>query len=398
MPGSVETPNDRRGAERRARDLETLARVSRSLLRSIDLDEQLRLTLHLAAEALGADRGSIMLIDPREGDLEIRVSEGLPSGASRRLRMGEGISGWVAQHNEPVVLHGGVDDPRFAGRDPSIGSALSLPLAIDAGIIGVLNIVRRSGERFTEQDLNLATALADLASLALEKAQLYGKLRDRETRISSLFEAAIGAQEQERRRIAAEIHDGFLQDLSALFLKAEMAKVMIGRGRLDEAAEHIAEIQEDLRNEVGSVREFIFEVRPPSLDEVGLGPTLQAMIDRAAQDAGLDSGFADRLGKGRLPEVLETVLYRTAQEALRNVVKHAGARRVEVTLERSGGHARLVVRDDGRGVGDDLDALVKPGHFGIETMRERIELAGGSLSIASDPSGGTRVEALVPAP
>lgn len=382
---------------RSERDLAIIATVGRSLLEAVDLDEQLALVLRLATDAISADRGSIMLIDTDDGRLRVRSAEGLPPEAlDARIPLGDGIAGWVAQQNEPLILHGGVRDERFYGNDPSIDSSLSLPLAVSEKVLGVINLVRKSGERFTDGDLRLAAALADLSSVAIEKAGLYTALKEREARVSELLAAIIGAQEQERRRVAAEIHDGFLQDLTALFMRAEMARTQAMKGQIAQTVETIEKLQQSMRDGVEGIRKFIFEVRPPSLDEVGLGPTIGAMVQRVAADNNLEPTFVDRLGGRRLHESLETTLYRTAQEALRNIVRHAEAQNVYVTLERDGTSARLKVGDDGKGVDPSSDPR-RQGHYGIDTMRERVELAGGSFKISRRPEGGTEVVAEVPA-
>lgn len=382
---------------RKAADIEVLARVGRSLLETIDLDEQLGLTLRLATEALDADRGSVLMIDPEQKVLRIQAAEGLPPAATRiPIPLGEGIAGWVAAHNEPVVLHGDVADPRFQGIDSSIESSLSLPLAVDTRVLGVLNVVRLSGQKFTEDDLRLASSLADLASLAIEKARLYGALREREALVSNLFAAAIQAQEQERQRVAADIHDGFLQDLTAVFLKAETARMLLARGQIDDARTAIDEIQSMVRVEVESLRDYIFEVRPPSLDEVGLAPTLRAMVERLTNAGALTGTFDPGNVAERLPTPVETVFYRVAQEALRNTAKHAEAMHVAVSLSRRNKEVTMRVIDDGKGVASEFDSARRPGHYGIDTMRERVELAGGKFWIGPVPDGGTEVRAVIP--
>src|ERR1700704_4478162 len=199
-------------ANRSERDLEALASVGRRLRGSMDLDRQLSLTLQLAGEAVRAKRAPGMLLNPHTGRLEIRCSVGLPPEAILpTIGLGEGIAGWVAEHNEPFILHGPVIDPRFEGVDPTIDSSLCLPLAADGRVLGVLNLTRQPGEPFTVEDLRVASSLADLASVAVEKAFLYASLRERESRVARLLEAAVNAQETERRRVADELHDGFLQ-------------------------------------------------------------------------------------------------------------------------------------------------------------------------------------------
>ncbi|HVF11687.1 MAG TPA: GAF domain-containing protein, partial [Actinomycetota bacterium] len=179
--------------DRASRDLAVIAEVGRSLIGIIDLDQQLEQILTIAIEALEGDRGSIMLADDSARQLEVRSGVGLPARAEGATSaFGEGIAGWVAEHRQPVVLHGDVSDPRFEGRDSSIGSALSLPLIVDESLLGVLNLVRSAGDRFTDEDLRLASSLADMSSLAIEKSQLHSALKEREARVTQLLAAAIG--------------------------------------------------------------------------------------------------------------------------------------------------------------------------------------------------------------
>ncbi len=381
-------------AARNRRDLAIVARVARSLLGAIELEDQLRLTLDLLTEALAADRGSVMLLDD-SGHLEVRCAAGLPPEAlGVRTPLGHGIAGWVAEHNAPVVLHGDVDDDRFEGVDARLGSALSLPMAVTGRVVGVLNLVRRTGARFKDEDLRLAESLADLAALAAERAGLYSRLRDREARVTQLLAAVIQAQERERRRIAADIHDGFLQDLTALFLKAELAKMRLAGGDVARGVEVVESMQEGIQEEMEALRDFIFEVRPLSLDQVGLGATLKAMVDQIAAEGRLQAEWRDETHGRRFGQTLETILYRVAQEALRNVVRHAKAGTVCVTLSLDRETAVLIVDDDGRGI--TPEQIHRHGHYGVETMRERVQIAGGTFEIAPHPEGGTRVEARVP--
>ena len=392
------TPNEAGPpVSRSERDLEVLARVGRTLLGSVDLDQQLGLTLRLASEEVGANRASVMLLNPETSRLAIRCSVGLPPEAIlTTIGLGEGIAGWVAEHNEPFILHGPVTDDRFAGVDPTIDSSLCLPLAVEDRVLGVLNLTRRPGDRFTVEDLRLASCLADLASVALEKASLYASLRERERRVVRLLEAALNAQDTERRRIADEIHDGFLQGLTGLFLQTEIAKITLGRTAGPEAVAAVNHIQEAIMRTSEELRDVVFKVCPASVDEQGLAPTLEAMVDEICAASSLEGHFDNRAGRERLPGAVETILYRVAQEALRNVVKHADARRIWVALERAGGEARLSVRDDGRGTRAGAGAEHRPGSTGLDTMRERLALAGGSVDVDAVPEGGTRVSARIP--
>jgi signal transduction histidine kinase len=390
-------PPDPGPAGRRSeRDLEILASIGRKLLGGVDLDQQLGLTVRLAAEAVGANRASVLLLDGETRTLAIRCSVGLPPEAIlSTIALGEGIAGWVAEHNQPFILHGPVTDSRFEGVDPTIDSSLCLPLAVEDRVLGVLNLTRQPGNRFTVEDLRLASSLADLASLAVEKARLYATLREREERVSGLLEAAINAQEAERRRIADEMHDGFLQALTGLFLQTEIAKATLGRAGTAEAMAALDSVQDAILRTSEELREVVFGARPVPVDELGLAPTLQAMVDEVCSASEVKGHFVNRTGDERLPGAVETVLYRVAQEALRNAVKHADASQVWVALERAEGEARLSVRDDGRGVEPDV-VLDDPGNAELATIQERLALAGGRVRIDPSPEGGTTISATIP--
>ena len=394
------TPDPGSAGRRSERDLEILASIGRKLLGGVDLDQQLGLTLRLAADAVGANRASVMLLDDDSRTLAIRCSVGLPPEAILgTVALGEGIAGWVAEHNQPFILHGAVTDSRFEGVDPTIDSSLCLPLAVEDRVLGVLNLTRQPGERFTVEDLRLASSLADLASLAVEKAHLYATLREREERVSGLLEAAINAQEAERRRIANEIHDGFLQALTGLFLQTEIAKATLGQGGTAEAMAALDSVQNAILHTSDELRDVVWGARPAPVDELGLAPTLEAMVEEVCSACEVQGHFVNRTGDERLPGAVETVLYRVAQEALRNAVKHADASQVWVALERAEGEARLSVRDDGRGVEPDTvpdDRGATSLATSLATIQERLALAGGRVRIDPSPEGGTTISATIP--
>ncbi len=173
-------------------------RVGRLISSSMELSTRLERVVEQAMELLGAERGSIMLLDEEEGELVVRASRGLGSSRAFRVRIGEGIAGWVAAHGEPLVLHDVVSDSRFRGTDPSIKSALAVPLGVDGRIIGVLNISTAVKQRrFDRQDLEHLASFADMAAVAIDNARLYEALRrdheriERELRMASRIQRSI---------------------------------------------------------------------------------------------------------------------------------------------------------------------------------------------------------------
>lgn len=200
------------------------------------------------------------------------------------------------------------------------------------------------------------------------------------------------AQEEERRRIAADIHDDTIQVVSAADLRAQALAQRISDPELRSEAEAL---HEALSDAVERLRHLLFELRPPALDRKGLVAALREYLEHPWRRPGPAVELEDRLEVEPPPE-LRTTLFRIAQEAITNVQKHAGATRLRVTVETADGGVRLRVEDDGRGL-DALDlSEPEPGHLGITAMIERAELAGGRCRIEGSPGRGTRVECWVP--
>lgn len=202
------------------------------------------------------------------------------------------------------------------------------------------------------------------------------ELERRERALSRLSARLLSAREEERRRISRRLHDELGQTLAA-------ARWALASGDLTEAERLLAAAVE-------GVRSLARDLRPPLLDELGLGPALRNLVERFSAATGVEVR-AD-LPEGRFPERIETAAFRTLQEALENVRRHAGARRVSLRLEREGGALVGEVRDDGRG----FDLRRTPEGLGLSGMREWVSLVGGELSVESAPGRGTLVRFVIP--
>lgn len=316
-----------------------------------------------------------------------------------RLPLGQGISGWVASHREPVVITEDKEsDPRYLpfqslrGRD--FTSMVSVPMQTDpGGLVGVLNVHTVPRREFTERDVELLLVIGRLIAGGLHQARLHRQLVARERAHEIFVEQVIEAQELERRRLAADIHDGISQRLVTLSYRLDAAIRGVDDPAMVTEQLEKARALADLTLE--ETRAAIKGLRPPVLDDLGLSGGL-ASLARSIPQIALEIDLADT----RLPDHIELALYRIAQECLQNVVKHAEASRARLTFTVDDNIARLDIVDDGKG----FDTFEHPlgademSGYGLLSMAARAEIVGGRLNIRSRPGSGTAVTATIPLP
>jgi two-component system sensor histidine kinase DegS len=209
----------------------------------------------------------------------------------------------------------------------------------------------------------------------------------------------IKAQEEERQRVARDIHDGPAQLMSNVVLKAEICERMIDVD-LDKAREELRNLKRIVRDSLQDVRKIIYDLRPMSLDDLGLVPTLQRYVLTFQEESGISVSFQTMgVQPSELKSVISLTVFRIVQEALNNVTKHANARNVGIQLEFLQKSLKLYVFDDGAGF--DTEKLKQrhediSGGFGLVSMRERVELLDGEMIISSEPGRGTRLNITIP--
>jgi signal transduction histidine kinase len=245
---------------------------------------------------------------------------------------------------------------------------------------------------------DMATAL-ELRQTRAERAEeeLYSSLETlRRTNLERkrLLAYLAQAQEKERGRIAADIHDDSIQAITAVGMRLEMLKRRVSD---PEQLSMLRELEGTVVTSIARLRHLLFELRPPVLDRDGLAPALRMYLDEVSRDAGVTFQLSNRFDSEPPPDT-RTILYRIALEALSNVRKHAGARSIDVILEQIERGYLVRVRDDGAGFVMDPLSDPLPGHLGLTAMRERAELAGGWWRAASAPDAGTTIEFWLPAP
>ena len=393
------------------REVQLLSRVIDTISGGLDLGRMLQGVARLVTETTGTDVCFVHLLD--EQGRTLRLHGATPPFDTLvgkiELGLGEGVSGWVASHGEPAVI---VDDknadPRYlyipALRGEEFTSMASVPIVTPLGhLVGVLNVHTRLRREFTATDVELLRSVAGLVAGAIENARLHRRLAEREEALEQFAERTVEWTEHERRRLAGEIHDGISQRIVSLFFHLSAAADAIP-GDPETAAEQVALAQELATAALDETRSAIAGLRPPILDDLGLAASLESLGHSFPQlDVQVEAT------RSRMTEHVETAVYRTAQEALQNVAKHANARNVRVRLYLQRDKMVLEVADDGTGfdpaaIGANGAAAAaagaalasQPTGFGLAAMRERAELLGGKLELASAPGRGATVRLTVP--
>lgn len=377
----------------RTRELGTMRAVAETLNRSMDTRGALGQALAQIVQLMGVNGGWIFL---REGGaFHVAAAERLPADLAadnmaamrgdcrclQMLREGQLVQAVNIVHCQRLEAAGWTH-PRHA----------TVPLRTAGGTpVGVMNLILPAGRRLTPRELAALSAIGDQVGLATERARLYEELREKEAMRGKLLEKLITAQEDERRRIARELHDEAGQALTALILNLEMAEH--AQERMDPAQlRRLRGIAEDT---LAELRRLIYDLRPTILDDLGLAAAVRWYVKESVEPQGLEVTMTIDGTDERLPHLVETAVFRIVQEALTNILKHAQARRAEVEIHLRPSDVRLRISDDGRGF--DLSAVTarRDGGLGVIGMRERAELLGGRLQVTSGPQG-TRVEAVIP--
>ncbi len=362
-----------------------------AMSRHLEVRDVLKTIVASARDLLDAEYAALGVPDDHGGFAQF-VVDGVSDEqwkAIGPLPRQHGILAAMLRKAEPERLADVREDPRFEGwpaAHPDMSDFLGLPIRYGDETLGALFLANKrcpkpqGGCGFTADDEELLSLLAQHAAIALSNARLYE--RSRELTIA-----------EERSRLAHELHDAVSQKLFSLRLTAQAAAALVDRdpsrakGELQQVAALAAEAADELRAAV-------VELRPAALDEDGLVATLRTHIQVLHRAHSAEVTFESN-GVRALPASQEEAMLRVAQEALHNALRHSGAARVQVLLDKRGAGAVLRVADDGTGF--DPKAIRRAGrHLGLVSMRDRASGVGGRLTVESVPGKGTTIEMEVP--
>jgi len=392
--------------EKHYNDLVALSRVSAAISGLQDLDAILRIGLDNVLNIMNGTVGGIMLPDESNQTLSYRVHHGLSDkyAEEMHLKLGEGIAGKVAQSGRSVLLEDISSEPDAARLD-LIGSEglkafVSVPLRAKDTVLGVMNVASHVPHRFTKEDVHLLHTIGDQLGIAIEQAMLYERLRKARERLRKLARQNLVAEEEERRRIARELHDETSQSLSGIALQLEALIEMYSKSgnpdaQLITGLRKVQALTVQVHKEVSRV---ISNLHPTVLDTLGLVAAARQHAKNTLQPLNINVTVEAKGTEMRFPPDVEAALFRVIQGSVGNIIKHSKAKNASIVLVYQPDEFSLTIRDDGQGfdVSRLTDVEASGRGRGLFSMRERIGFLGGTSGVESKIGAGTTVWAKIP--
>ncbi|MDH3674979.1 MAG: GAF domain-containing sensor histidine kinase [Anaerolineae bacterium] len=382
-------------AHTRIISLEAIQAVAQSLTSDLKLDRLLHQILAQAVRVTDATAGSLLLLDELTDELVFAVVEG--GGGEKlkgaRITRETGIAGWVATHRTPLIVDDVNQDNRYYQSIANVfgyhtTSLLCVPMISHNKLSGVLQVVRNLPNRyFNNSDQELLTAFASGAAITIENARLYDRLKDERDKL-------IVVEEEIRRRLARDLHDGPTQFVAAIIMTLGYAREL-HPATPEAIPEHIDDTIEMADQALVQLRTLLFDLRPVVLETQGLVPALEVYTERLRDIDNLNILLDVDSNLKRLAPRAEVAIFAVIQEAVNNAKKHAESSSISISLRLLEDQDALtvVVSDDGQGfdikaTNTDYD---KRGSLGLINMKERMDAVNGTLTLRSTLGQGTQV-------
>jgi signal transduction histidine kinase len=301
---------------------------------------------------------------------------------------------WLIKEQKSILIEDTELDPAWEVRPGAehVRNWLGVPVIAAGRTIGIYSLDKVVSNFFTQEHVQLTESLVGQAGVAIQNAWLFEQVRSGRERLQSLSRQLVEIQETERRYIARELHDEAGQSLTSL---------MVGLRLLEREANHPEALFSaigDLKNMVDTILENLHrlavDLRPASLDHLGLIAALQQYIESICDKHAITIQFETLDITARLPQEMETALYRIVQEGITNAIRHSQATRIDVLLEKRDDKIITIVEDNG--IGFDPLTVMRGDRLGLFGIRERAEMLGGSLIIESSHGNGCTILVEVP--
>jgi signal transduction histidine kinase len=378
-----------------------LAELTQSVLTNSELPIFMRQVVTLVARTLAVAYSAIWELLPDGGSLVLRAGNGWRGAAAEGTTLAVAADcpiGSTVLGTTPTIVTDWLDETRFSMptmlRDHGVISSLCVVIPSQGQPFGSLGVAVTASRMFSNEESAFLQAVANVLALAIERAaanqvieqQLEARTREIERQLVAA--AQDRAVLEERQRLARDLHDSVTQSLYSVTLHAEAATRLLAAGDVTTTATYLHELRDTAQEALDEMRLLIFELRPPVLEQVGLVAALQARLNAVEGRANLETRMIVN-EVGDLPSAVEQALYRIAQEALNNALKHASAHRITVQLLRAQSRVTLEIDDDGAGF--DSSVARENGGLGLRGIAERVAQLKGILTIHSAPGAGTQL-------
>ncbi len=392
---------------RRNQQLAILNAISTTVNKSLNLQELLDHTLTEVLRLTEVDVGAVFLLEEVLGKLELAACQGLSPEAARlasEMGMLDSSCGGILDRGEVVVVP---DIQNYRGKrarslkKEHLSSLFHVPLTTKGTTLGSMCLGTHKPVQFTAEEEDLLKAIGSQIAVAVENARLYAEVQQKEQLRGELFSKALNAQEDERKRIARELHDETSQTLTAMLFTLDDAAECTETSETHQRLEALRGLAE---HTLDGVHKLIFDLRPSMLDHLGLVPALRSYAESRLAEQGVRVVVDETSAPRRLEQDVETAVFRVVQEAINNIARHAAARNVWIQFNFNHQSLKINVEDDG--IGFEPSAIqASPGSqrvllgsrgLGLMGMRERLEILGGELEITSLPGQGTELVISVP--
>jgi signal transduction histidine kinase len=352
---------------------ESIQKTMMALLQKLTLDEVLEIVCSEARQLTNAEGSAVLILEGKW--LWVTSSIGNLPPAVDKLAVEESLSGFAVKQKKPILVNDPSREAKVNCWHPDLQSLLVIPLCVEETVIGVINVINKPAG-FNNDDIRIMNLFADQSAIAIKNARLYQQSEQL-------------AVVKERQRLARDLHDTVTQTIYSISLYAEATRKALQGDKKDRALENLWELRKMIREVTLEMRLLIFELHPPVLQKDGLVTALRTRLEAVEARSGMRTEY-HVTGERRLSLETETELYRIAQETLTNVVKHAQANHISVSLHYDETKFRFKVHDNG--VGFNLEKASTCGGVGLRNILERTQRMNGKLSVESSHDRGTTIE------
>jgi signal transduction histidine kinase len=387
---------------------QTLLTFNQRMRSILNLNELAENMLYPIVKALHTKQVVFLLPDTDSGDFAARFVQ--PAEAEElawalRIRSDSPIAAWLLTHGTALDSEHIDVLPQFKSLwEPeredieSLELELFCPLRRKDTLVGILALSKKRSETsYSGEDIDLLTTMANEAAVVIENAMMFDNLREQQLRVEQLLVRTVQAQEEERRRISIELHDGVAQWLVGANYQLQSCQAILEKGDLSTAKEDIGKLETTLDKSLKEIRSVIAGLRPPALEELGLVHAVNQAV-KEFNNNGIVCKFETFGEPVRLSPSTELTIYRVVQESLNNVRKHSEATSVIVKLKFTNDKAFIEVNDNGKGFdySSTMRQATSTGHMGLLGMRERASMLGGDLKIMAKVGSGVRINLTLP--